>query len=93
MAITLPVPLTVPEIRVLQEFRRVGAETLSMEAIRAIKHPASGADRAPSSLVEKGYLTAGEAEGSLTLTASGREFLSHDVKPESDTPGNTAASA
>ena len=44
MAIILPHPMTVQEMRVLQEFRRVATETLNVTAIKAIKHPAGGGD-------------------------------------------------
>ena len=57
MPIILPHGLTTPEIRVLQEFRRLNAETLPLDTIKAIKHPASGGGELPAaSLVEKGYL-------------------------------------
>ncbi len=40
--IILPNDLATQEIRVLQEFRRLNAETLSPDQIQAIKHPAGG---------------------------------------------------
>jgi hypothetical protein len=80
MAIILPHPLTVQEIRVLQEFRRLGAETLPVEKIKAIKHPVGGGEAPAVSLAGKGYLAA-EGE-SFTLSEKAREFLAIDVKPE-----------
>src|SRR5436190_406650 len=74
--------MTAQEIRVLQEFRRVAVETLSLEKIKAIKHPAGGGEGPALSLVEKGFLTADGPRENFTLTAKGKEFLSHDPKPE-----------
>jgi hypothetical protein len=80
MPIVLPFPLTVQEMRVLQEYRRASAETLTLDVIRAVKHPAGGGDAPAKSLVSKGYLA--EGEGGLTLTAKAKEFLAIDYKPE-----------
>jgi hypothetical protein len=91
MAIVLPFPLTVPEMRVLQEFRRFGADTLAIDAIKAIKHPIGGGDAPALSLVAKGYLT---AEGSnFTLTEKAKEFLSFDPKPEIESAGDVEEAA
>src|SRR5690349_14844733 len=57
MAIILSHPMTSQEMRVLQEFRRVAAETLPVAAIKAIKHPAGGGEAPANSLVTKGYLS------------------------------------
>jgi hypothetical protein len=72
--------MTPQEIRVLQEYRRVGAQTLSVAAIQAIRHPVGGGEGPAVSLVDKGYLTA-EGDG-FTLTEQAREFLAIDYKPE-----------
>lgn len=80
MPIVLPFPLTVQEMRVLQEYRRASAETLTLDVIRAVKHPAGGGEAPAKSLVSKGYLA--EGEGGLTLTAKAKEFLAIDYKPE-----------
>ena len=82
MAIILSHPLTVPEIRVLQEFRRLGAETLPVATIKAIKHPHGGGEEPALSLINKGYLTSGDGRQSFTLTEKGKEFLTLDPKPE-----------
>jgi len=74
--------MTPQEIRVLQEFRRVATETLSADAIKAIKHPAGGGDAPAISLISKGYLTADDARTSFTLTPKAKEFLAYDPKPE-----------
>lgn len=79
MAIVLPVPLTIQEIRVLQEFRRLGSDSLGADAIRAIKHPTGGGDAPAASLVAKGYLAA--SEGLYTVTETARAFLAIDHKP------------
>jgi hypothetical protein len=73
--------LTTQEIRVLQEFRRVGADTLSLAAVKAIKHPVDGGEAPALQLIEKGYLEADAARVSFTLTAKAKDFLSYDPKP------------
>jgi len=77
--IIFPNGLTTQELRVLQEFRRLNAETLTVEQIKAIKHPAGGGE-APASLAGKGFLVA-EGDG-FTTTAKARELLSFDPVPE-----------
>lgn len=74
--------MTPQEIRVLQEFRRVAAETLSTDAIKAIKHPTGGGEEPAISLISKGYLTADDGRTSFTLTEKAKEFLAFDPKPE-----------
>ncbi len=81
MPITLPHPLTVQEIRVLQEFRRLSTESLTSEVIRKIKHPFGDGDAAPLSLVGKGYLTSDAAHETFTLTQKSKDFLAIDYKP------------
>jgi hypothetical protein len=89
--IILPDTLTTPEIRVLQEFRRLNAETLSIEQIKAIKHPAGGGEQPAVSLAGKGYLTA-DAAG-FTQTDKARAFLAIDAKPMFEEIGTGTASA
>jgi len=74
--------MTPQEIRVLQEFRRTAAETLTSDAIKAIKHPSGGGEAPAISLIAKGYLTSDEARQSFSLTDKGKEFLAYDPKPE-----------
>lgn len=87
MTIVLPFPMTIQEMRVLQEYRRVGAETLNVAAIKAIKHPAGGGEAPAFSLVQKGYLATDAAREAFTLTAKAKEFLAIDYKPEFESPG------
>ena len=89
MAIVLPFPLTVQEMRVLQEYRRMTAETLTLDTLKAIKHPVGGGEAPVRSLVSKGYLA--ESETGLSLTERAKEFLSIDYKPEVESPGDEAA--
>ena len=89
MAITLPFPLTVREMRVLQEFRRMGTDALSRETIQAIRHPAAGADATPG-LVAKGYLAVEGDSSMYTLTAPAKEFLAIDAKPEFESGSSDA---
>lgn len=81
MAIIMSHPMTPQEMRVLQEFRRVNAQTLSIDAIKAIKHPSGGGEGPAVSLVQKGYLSTNGTAGNFTLTEKAKEFLAIDVKP------------
>lgn len=91
MAIILPFPLTVPEMRVLQEYRRVGTESLPIDAIKAIKHPMGGGDAPALSLVAKGYL--GADGTNFTLTQKAKDFLAIDAKPDVESPGDAEEAA
>jgi hypothetical protein len=93
MAITLPHPLTPQEIRVLQEFRRMPADTLGVAAIKAIKHPVGGGEAPAFGLVEKGYLTVDDTRMNFTLTEKAREFLAIDYRPEVEEAGSAADAA
>ncbi len=88
MAIIMSHPMTAQEMRVLQEFRRVAAETLSTAAIKAIKHPSGGGEAPAVSLVSKGYLAADSGAQSYSLTEKAKEFLALDVKPEFEEAGS-----
>jgi len=74
--------MTEPEIRVLQEFRRVTTDSLPIAAVKAIKHPAGGGEAPALSLVQKGFLSTDAAHETFTLTAKAKEFLAYDPKPE-----------
>jgi hypothetical protein len=92
MPIILPHGLTTAEIRVLQEFRRLATDTLPLETIKAIKHPAGALGEAPAaSLAGKGYLT-GEGE-TFTLTQKAKDLLAIDPVPEFEGTSETAAAA
>ncbi len=92
MPIILPLGLTTAEIRVLQEFRRLTTDTLPLETIKAIKHPAGALGEAPAaSLVGKGYLT-GEGE-TFTVTQKAKDFLAIDAVPEFEGAGEASESA
>ncbi len=82
MAIVLPIPLTASEMRVLQEFRRISADTLDLAAIKAIKHPTSGGEAPALSLIDKGYLAADDAREKFALTEKARAFLVINYVPE-----------
>ena len=80
MTIILSHDLTVQEIRVLQEYRRVTGQSLTTAEINAIRHPVGGGEGPAVSLAQKGYL---EAAGDIyALTQKARDFLALDVKPE-----------
>ena len=94
MPIILPLGLTTPEIRVLQEFRRLNAETLPLDTIKAIKHPTSGGGELPAaSLVEKGYLETNGSSDSFSLTQKAKDFIAIDAKPAIEETSDAAASA
>ena len=76
--------MTADEIRVLQEFRRVTAESLPMSVIKTIKHPAGGGEAPALSLLTKGFLTADASRETFTLTSKAKEFLSYDPKPDAE---------
>ena len=80
MAIVHPFPLTDQEKRVLQEYRRVAADALPADAIKAIKHPSGGGEAPAQSLAGKGFLTA-DGSGGYSLTEKAKEFLAIDAKP------------
>lgn len=87
MPIILPFPMTPQEMRVLQEFRRLGAESMPLAAIKAIKHPAGGGEAPALALVEKGYLAADEGRQNFTLTETAKAFLAIDAVPEGEGAG------
>jgi hypothetical protein len=81
--------MTEQEIRVLQEFRRVAAESLPLATIKAIRHPVGGGEAPAFSLVQKGFLTTDGDRQTFTLTSKARDFLAYDPKPEFE-EGSTA---
>lgn len=87
--IILPNDLTSQEIRVLQEFRRLNAETMTPEQIKAIKHPAGGGEQPAVGLVGKGYLTADS--GGYAATEKAKAFLAIDARPMFEEAGSTGS--
>lgn len=77
--IILPNDLSSQEIRILQEFRRLNAEAMSPDQIKAIKHPFGGGEQPAAGLVGKGYLTA-HPDG-FALTERAKAFLAIEAKP------------
>ena len=74
--------MTEPEIRVLQEFRRLTADSLPLSTIKAIKHPVGGGEAPALSLVQKGFLATDDTRQTFTLTSKAKDFLAYDPKPE-----------
>lgn len=91
MPIILPNGLTSQEIRVLQEFRRLNAETLTADVIKGIKHPVGGGEAPAQSLTAKGWLAVGD--GGFELTQKAKDFLAIDAKPMIEETSSAAASA
>ena len=79
--------MTPPEIRVLQEYRRLSLETMPIGQIKAIKHPAGGGEAPAFGLLQKGFLQADGAREQFTLTEKAKEFLAYDPKPLYDDGG------
>ena len=94
MPIVLPLSLEPPEIRVLQEFRRLSAESLPLTTLTAIKHPSGGGEPPVMSLVRKAFLTVDGSGETFSLTPTSREFLAIDYRPENEEPpAKTSGSA
>ncbi len=93
MAIIMSQPLTTQEMRVLQEYRRINSQTMSVDAIKAIKHPVGGGEAPAVSLVEKGYLAADATAQIFTLTQKAKDFLGIDVKPDVESASSDEAEA
>ena len=91
MPIILPHDLTSAEIRVLQEFRRANAESLSLDVIKAVKHPAGGGEVPAIGLVAKGFLQSNGSPDTFALTQKGKDFLAIDARPAEE--AGKAASA
>ena len=90
MPIILPHGLTPSEIRVLQEYRRMNLESMPLDAIKAIKHPAGGGEVPTAGLLEKGFLQINGTPESFALTQKAKDFLAIDAKPEFEEAGPAA---
>lgn len=93
MPILLPHDLTPQEIRVLQEYRRLSAQSLPLATLTAIRHPAGGGEPPVAGLTAKGFLEADDAKENFSLTARASEFLALEAKPEVSETSEAAASA
>ena len=97
MPIILPHGLASDEIRVLQEFRRLNAESLSLEQLKAIKHPAGKGGEAPAvALADRGWIEVDGSREQFTITQKAKEFLAIDARPmfeEADAAGASAAAS
>ncbi|HEX7707700.1 MAG TPA: hypothetical protein VF701_14680 [Thermoanaerobaculia bacterium] len=92
MAIVLPDGLTSQQIRVLQEYRRMNVQALTIEAIQAIRHPTGGGEMPAVRLAAAGWLKLDES-GSYALTEKGSEFLAIEATPEVAETSDTLAPA
>ena len=93
MPIILPHGLTSEQIRVLQEFRRLNAETLPLETIKAIKHPSGGGEAPAVGLTDSGWLTVDGGRENFTLTQRAKDLLAIDPKPDVEEPAEAGAAA
>lgn len=93
MPIILPEGLTSEEIRVLQEYRRKNAESLTLDEIKAIKHPTGGGDAPAVSLAGKGFLAATGDGTAFALTQRAKDFLAIEAKPAIEETSAAGASA
>jgi hypothetical protein len=80
----LPEGLTAQQIRVLQEFRRMSKETLSVEEVNGIRHPTDGGVAPAQELAASGYLSAATDGTTFSLTEKAKELLALDWKPYSE---------
>jgi hypothetical protein len=90
MAIILSHAMTPQEIRILQEYRRIPAETIPLAALKALKHPVGGGEAPVLSLVEKGYLLADESRENFSLTEKAKDFLAIESTPLPEAGGGAA---
>ena len=81
----LPHGFRPPELRILQEYRRLARKAMTREEIDAIRHPAS-AEGAVEGLLEKGYLVPSGVEGEYLLTPVAEELLAVEPVPEWESP-------
>jgi hypothetical protein len=91
MPIIMPLDLTSAEIRVLQEFRRLNAERMTIDTIKAIKHPSGGGEAPAVGLASKGFLAA-DGDG-FVVTPKGKDFLAIDARPMFEETSGSAAAA
>ena len=77
----MPHDLTAQEIRLLQEFRRLTSKQLTRGQLEGVRHPFGETGPAISGLLQKGFLTNGDAADSYGLTEKGEKFLSYDPVP------------
>ncbi len=70
----------------------MNSETMSLETIKAIKHPAGGGEVPAAGLVDKGFLETNGAKDNFALTQKAKEFLAIEAAPKAET-GPAAASA
>lgn len=77
----LPEGLTPAEIRVLQEYRRIGKQEITVDELKAVRHPVGGGESPAALLAGKGYLKAAPDGSAYSLTELATEFLSFDPKP------------
>lgn len=86
MPIVLPFDLTIQAIRVLQEYKRLNAESLPLATIKGIRHPSGGGEAPAVELVGKGYLEPDDAKENFALTQKGKDFLAIQAAPEGESP-------
>jgi len=75
-------------MRVLQEYRRIAADSMPVAAINAIKHPFGGGEAPAVTLVDKGYLTVDADRQNFTLTEKAKGFLAIDARPAVEAPSD-----
>lgn len=92
MPIILPHGLTTQEIRILQEFRRLNTETMSLDTITALKHPAGGGEAPAATLVDKGFLQTNGTQETFGLTQKAKDFLAIEAAPKVEETSQAAAS-
>lgn len=80
MSVKLPGGLRADELRILQEFRRLGRREMARTDIQAIRHPAGGGPEAIEGLLTKGYLSKTQ-EDVFVLDAKADELFAFQPMP------------
>jgi len=80
----MPIGLTAPEIRILQEFRRLETKEMALDAVRQIKHPTKAPDEALDRLLDAGFLNVSEDKSTYRLTETAESLLARPCEPEVD---------
>jgi len=79
----LPIRLKAPEIRILQEFRRLATKEMALDAVLQIKHP-TREEGALDRLLEAGFLNVSEDNSIYRLTETAESLLARPCEPEVD---------
>ncbi len=80
MGVKLPDGLAADQIRILQEFRRRKAGSLTGDEVAAIRHPVGGGPAALEALLARGYVRRG-SDGRIDIEPRGEALAGTDYLP------------